>query len=184
MYDFINAPFPQGFLAGLLVGILLAGWTWASAWMKRREMRKELGARLSAVHSEMDTLRQHLHTQMQITAKGTEDQQKQLAELRAQNENLRILVQGLQQKPERAHIRTLEVWQRALERMGSRAPGFQPAWQQALGEAENEVSEAESGLTKFVRKFLGSGKSPIQPGASSSELPAGESFGKDGQNAV
>ena len=72
-------------------------------------------------------LRQHLHTQMQITAKGTDEREKKLGELKAQNENLRVMVQGLQQKPERATARTLEVWQRALERMTGRAPGFAQA---------------------------------------------------------
>ena len=50
--------------------------------------------------------------------------------------------------------------------MTGRAPGFAQAWQQAVAESEAEVAEAEGGLTKFVRKFLGSGKAQaLPPGA-------------------
>ena len=174
MLDYFNTPFFWGLLTGLAIGLLAVAWIGIGSMLRRKHQLKETGTRLAAVHAEVETLRQHLHTQLQITAKGTEQQQQQLATLKVENENLRILVQSLQQKPERAAQRTLEVWQRAVERMTSRAPGFAQAWQDAVNEGEAEVTAAESGLTKFVRKFLGRG---------APALPAPESPAKDSPEA-
>jgi TolA-binding protein len=176
MNEYFNTPFFWGLASGLGVGLVVAAWAWVAGYLKRRDLRNDMAGRLQAVNDEVEKLRQHLHTQMQITAKGADEREKQLGELKAQNENLRVMVQGLQQKPERATARTLEVWQRAVERMTGRAPGFAQAWQQAVAEAEAEVAEAEGGLSKFVRKFLGTGKAQALPAgaatASAEETPA------------
>lgn len=163
MFEYFNTPFFWGLLTGLAIGLVAVVWSRLTAMLRRKQQLKEMEARLLAVNAEIETLRQHLHTQLQITAKGTDQQQQQLATLRSENENLRILVQSLQQKPERAALRNLEVWQRALERMTSRAPGFAQAWQDAVNEGEAEVAAAESGITKFVRKFLGRGGATTLP---------------------
>ena len=173
MPEFLQTPFMRGQLTGLAVGLVAVLWIISRNWLSFRQQRKESEARLAASQAEVEKLRQHLHTQMEITAKGNEEQKQQLAELRAQNENLRILVQSLQQKPEQARARQLEVWQRAIERMQAGAPGFAPAWQAALQEAESEVAASENGLTRFVKKILGTSKSPAP--AALPEAPAKES---------
>jgi TolA-binding protein len=176
MLEFLQNPFSRGLFTGLAIGLLAVLWTVTKNWWTHRERRKEMEARLAAVNAEVEKLRQHLHTQMEITAKGNEDQKKELDELRTRNENLRILVQTLQQKPEPARARQLEVWQRALDRMQAGAPGFAAAWQSAVQEAENEVAESEGGLTRFVKKFLGTGKpGPATAPAALPEPPAKES---------
>lgn len=140
---------------GLGLGLLLAGWVWISSFLRRRTLRKEMRTRLKTVDAEMDKLRAHLHTQMEISSTGSEQQKNRLQEIEKQNENLRVTVQALQQKPDRISARTLEVWQRAVDSMHSRAPGFAAAWQDALREAETEVGEMEGGMKAWVRRFLG-----------------------------
>ncbi|MFM7180670.1 MAG: hypothetical protein ACKO2G_04305 [Verrucomicrobiales bacterium] len=173
MLEFLQSPFMRGQLTGLAVGLVAVLWITTRNWWARRERRKEMDARLAAVHVEVEKLRQHLQTQMEITAKGNEEQKKQLDEMRTQNENLRVLLQSLQQKPEQARARQLEVWQRAIERMQAGAPGFAPAWQGAVQEAEAEIAASESGLTRFVKKMLGSPKMVATPALP--ETPAKES---------
>lgn len=166
MLEFLQTPFMRGQLTGLAVGFVAVLWIVSRNWLSQRGKRKEMEARLAAAQTELDKLRQHLQTQMEITAKGNEEQKKLIEELRSQNENLRVLVQSLQQKPEQSRVRQLEVWQRAIERMQAGAPGFAPAWLAALQEAENEVAASENGLTRFVKKILGTSK-----GATATALP-------------
>ena len=177
MTEFLQSPFAHGLLTGLGFGVVAVIWTIAKNWWVHRDRRKEMEARLAAVNTEIEKLRQHLQTQMEITAKGNEERKKENDDLRTQNENLRIMVQGLQQKPEQARARQLEVWQRAIDRMQASAPGFAAAWQAAVQDAENEVAESEGGLTRFVKKFLGSAKpTPISPPpAALPESPAKDS---------
>lgn len=173
MLEFLESPFMRGQLTGLAIGLLAVLWITTRNWWFHRERRKEMEARMAAVQVELEELRKHLQTQMEITARGNEEQNKQMEDLRLQNENLRILVQSLQQKPEHARARHLEVWQRAIERMQAGAPGFAPAWQAAVQEAESELVACESGLTRFVKKLLGT--SPTVASTALPEPPAKES---------
>jgi hypothetical protein len=91
---------------------------------------------------------------MEINARGTDSQQKEVEKLRQQNENLRITNATLKQKPGRAELETLVAYEKALRSMNTRAPGFAPAWEQALKEAEAEVASADSGLMPMIRKAL------------------------------
>ena len=61
------------------------------------------------------------------------EQQKELDSLKQQNENLRMTINTLEQKPGRAEIRTLHVYDKAINLMQKRAPGFAPVWQEVLG---------------------------------------------------
>jgi hypothetical protein len=78
----------------------------------------------------------------------------EIAELKRQNENLRISVRGLSQKPHRKELARLQVYNRAIEIMTLRAPGFGPAWQTALSESEAEYDKIYSGLEPFVRRVV------------------------------
>lgn len=175
MGEFFHDRFFLGLVIGLGLGLVVAVWVWISAFLRRAGQRKETASRLQAVSDDLDRLRQHLHTQMEITAKGSEETKAKLEELRIQNENLRVAVQALQQKPDRAAARGLEVMQRAVDSMGARVPGFAPAWQQAVQEAEREVQEMESGLRGWVRRVLGGGRpTPALPAEGGESTPPGE----------
>jgi len=140
------------FVIGLGVGLIVAVVFWVSGMMNRRGLVKELA-----------TLREHLQRQMEINQKGSDEQKKELETLRAQNENLRVSNATLKQKPGRAEIQTLTVYDKALHIMNGRAPGFGPAWEGAVKEAEAEVAQADSGIVPMLRKVfrpsLGGGNS-------------------------
>jgi DNA repair exonuclease SbcCD ATPase subunit len=138
------------FTWGLLLGLLVAAFIWKSSLSAGRNARREFGR----VEKEMNELQGHLNTQLKINASGNEKLQQELDELRGQNENLRVNIAQLQQKPGRAELRQLQILESAASRMREQAPGFAPAWEQALRDAEEDAQSAESGLKKLVRKVI------------------------------
>lgn len=138
------------FTWGLLIGLVLLFLNW-------RSMRKDkvyLKTELARVHNECAELQQHLSTQLKINAKGNEQLQLQLEELRQQNETLRGNVHVLQQKPGKAELRRLEVVEAAVSVLREQAPGFAPAWEKALRQAEEDYQASESGFKKLMRKVV------------------------------
>jgi hypothetical protein len=145
------------FALGLYLGLLIALFVWKSNLSRNRAAREE---RLR-LQNELKELQGHLHTQLKINASGSDTLQRQVDDLRLQNENLRVNLASLQQKPGRAELRQLHVLDQAVSRMREQAPGFAAAWERALREAEGDVSGAESGLKKLMRRVMpGIGNSP------------------------
>jgi len=140
MNEFFSNPL-NTFLIGLGIAMVLATYVWLKGVLDRRELRRELNA-----------LKEQLHRQMTIVDKGNEKTLAELEELRAQNENLRISVATLKGKPGRAELQTLQVYEQALRLMQKRAPGFAPAWEDALTEAQREADKADTGIIGLVRK--------------------------------
>lgn len=138
------------FTWGLLLGLLVAGFIWKSGFSSRRNVTREL----KRVEGELKNLQNHLNTQLKITASGNDALQAELETLRKQNETLRVNNSALQQKPGRAEQRLLQVQEIAIRRMREQAPGFAPAWEQALRQGEQEVDAADSGLVKLVRRVI------------------------------
>ncbi len=143
MYEYFHqlvvnhTEFAWGFGLGLL--LLLA--TWISSFNKNGEIRREVRR-----------LREHLHTQMDITSRGNSTLKAELDSLKTQNENLRVAVKDWQQKPGRAELRMLSVYDRAVRIMNQKAPGFAPAWESALRESETEIESADSGMSAMLRR--------------------------------
>ena len=71
-----------------------------------------------------------------------------------ENENLRISLQTMSQKPGRKEIERLQVYQKAVDRLTINSPGFGPAWQAALKESEEEFSKTYSGVLPFIRRVI------------------------------
>ncbi len=164
--DWLTPHFGIGLATGLVIGLGVAGYFWFAGWLQRRALVKDVAS-----------LKEHLHRQMEINAKGTDLQKKELESLRAKNENLRITNATLKQKPGHAEIELLATYERALRSMHSRAPGFSPAWEQALKEAEAELATVDTGLMPLIRKALKpvlgriSGSTPVQSQAGATEDP-------------
>ncbi len=143
MYEYFHqlvanhTEFAWGFGLGLLLVLL----TWVSSLTKN-----------SAIRNEVRRLREHLHTQMDITSKGNSTMRAELESLKTQNENLRVAVKDWQQKPGRAELRMLSVYDRAVRIMNQKAPGFAPAWESALSESETEVESSENGMSAMLRR--------------------------------
>jgi len=106
---------------------------------------------------ELKEYKEHLDRQMKITDAGNSTLVTELENIKKENENLRISVKTLGQKPGRAELRLLNIYDAALRKMMSQAPGFSSAWENSLQEAEREYEANETGLKSIVGKVFGSG---------------------------
>lgn len=131
------------FSIGLGTGLILALVIWINGILKRRSLVKEIRS-----------LKEHLHTQMGINARGNESTMQELEELRKQTENLRVTNATLKQKPGRTELQTLAVYDKALHMMFAKAPGFAPAWENILAEANEDLQRTETGLIPLIRSVL------------------------------
>ncbi|EDZ63671.1 hypothetical protein SMGD1_1837 [Sulfurimonas gotlandica GD1] len=110
---------------------------------------------VSAYKKELKDYKEHLHRQMRITEEGSKNLEKDLAQLKKDNENLRISVKTLGQKPGRAELRLLNIYDGALRKMMLKAPGFSSAWEVSLQEAEREYEDNEKGFKSIIKKVFG-----------------------------
>lgn len=140
----------ERFTWGLAVGLILLFLSWNAARKDKKHLKNEL-KRITKENADLQT---HLGTQLKINAKGNETLQAQLDEMRLQNENLRVNIQTLQQKPGKVEQRKLEVMETAVSTMREQAPGFASAWEKSLRSAEDELQAAEGGLKKLIHKIV------------------------------
>ena len=140
----------QPFTWGLLLGLLIAAFTWKSGFSARRNVSREM----RRVEGEIKELQGHLNTQLKINADGNALVKNELESLRKQNETLRVNNAALQQKPDRATQRQFQVQEIAVRTMREQAPGFAPAWEKAIRQAEAEMTASESGLGSLIRKII------------------------------
>lgn len=153
--DIVMQILSQPFTWGLVLGLFMMSVVW-------RLMRKDISNlkhENRRILGDNKELQSHLNTQLRINAKGNEQLQNQLDELREQNENLRANVSVLKQKAGRAELRQLHMMESAVSVMREQAPGFAPAWEKAMRDVEEAELAAEGGLKKLMRKVLPGGKS-------------------------
>ena len=110
---------------------------------------------IAGYKKELKDFREHLNRQMQITGEGNKNLEDELSKLKKDNENLRISVQTLGQKPGRAEIRLLNIYDGAIRKMMLKAPGFSSVWEMALQEAEKEYEDNEKGFKSIIKKVFG-----------------------------
>lgn len=135
----IANPFAKGFAIGIVICIVI----YLRGLLRRRELVKEV-----------DRLRAHLHTKLEIDSADNERRKTELNRLKQERDNLRITVQSLNQKPGRKEIRQYYIYQTALDIMFEKAPGFAPAWQVTLKEAENLFEKSESGVVPLLKRLM------------------------------
>ncbi|MBM9616259.1 hypothetical protein JWJ90_18485 [Desulfobulbus rhabdoformis] len=133
------------FLRGLCIGLAIALFFLMRGWLKSRELR-----------STVKKLREHLHTKLEIDAAENERRKEELDKVKQERDNLRNMVQVLNQKPGRQELRQVQVYQKALEIMFEKSPGFAPAWQITMKEAEDEMKRAERGIIPFFKRMTNS----------------------------
>lgn len=124
------------FLIGLGIGLLVAIIVYIAKQIKINRLNKLLNDR------------------MELESSGLAGLKKEVEELKKQNENLRITNAALAQKPGRAEIQRLQVYQKAVDRLVLNAPGFGAAWQSALSESEEEFAKIYSGTKPFWKKVI------------------------------
>ena len=133
----------QGIL--FIIGGVVVGWF--LSFIKSR-------FEVSGYKKEIKEYKEHLNRQMKITNEGSKNLEADLENLKKENENLRISVQTLGQKPGRAELRLLNIYDAALRKMMMKAPGFSSAWELSLQEAEREYEENEKGFKSIIKKVF------------------------------
>jgi hypothetical protein len=143
---------------GLATGLLLACFTWFKGILKSMSLRKEI-----------KQLKESMYSKMKVETKGQMALDDEIMHLRNENENLRISVKSLQQKPGRAEIRQLHIYDRAIRSLMGKSPGFGPAWEMVLKEAEEDFRQSETGLRAFIRQVFSPVITQQIPGKTSAE---------------
>ena len=116
--------------------------------------------KIRQLDKEVKKLREHLHTKLEIESEDNERRKAETERLKQERDNLRNTVQILNQKPGRQELRQAQIHQKAVEIMFEKSPGFAPAWQITIKEAEKEMRSTEKGLIPFIKRMTGSaGKS-------------------------
>ena len=137
--EIISNPFAKGLALGVVFCIII----YIRGFLRRYELAREVSR-----------LRSHLHTKLEIDSKENERRKQELEILKQERDNLRITVQSLNQKPGRKEIRQYYVYQTALDIMFEKAPGFAPAWQITLKEAENLFEKSEKGVVPLLKRLM------------------------------
>jgi len=167
--EFFSYPFVWGLCLGLLFAVL-------SLWghfKTKREFRR---------------YRRHLSDKLELEARQYELIRKEKETLTKENENLRLRVGQLNEKPEQKQSRDLEIYARAEKRMMVQAPGFAGAWETAKSAAAEEMSAEDQGRSlpkRLFSRLFGAGTSrdalPAEaspanntaPGPETTSVPAG-----------
>lgn len=151
--NYLAHPFTWGLALGLLFFFFSA---WAH-FKTKRELRR---------------YRKHLSDKLELEARQYEIVRREKETVAKENENLRLRIGQLNEKPEQKMLRDLEVLSRAEKRMILQAPGFAGAWEGAKTAAIEELTAEDQGrsLPKriFTRLF---GTSTVTAPADQSLLP-------------
>ncbi len=158
--SWISGILANPFFRGLIIGLLIALVLWVRGLLKTREM-----------NGNMKKLREHLHTKLEIDSAENERRKGEMDTVKQERDNLRNMVQVLNQKPGRQELRQVQVYQKAIEIMFEKSPGFAPAWQITMKEAEEELKRAERGIIPFFKRMTSSSSTaPEKPSKKNLEL--------------
>ena len=146
MFELILHPFALG----LYVGVFFCIYIFFSEMARRRHLK----VKIRELEGTNESLKNSLHTQMSITEKGNRSREEEVDDLKKQNENMRISLATLQNKPGAAELKMLYTFDRAISIMNQRTPGFSAVWEGVLLEAQKEVEESTSGIRGLIRKVF------------------------------
>ena len=134
-------------LIGLGVGLVIALIVYIWQKIGKNEIEKKS-------KEEITRLKGMLADRMDIESEGLNKLKAENEELKKANENLRITNANLMQKPGRAEVNRLHIYQQAVDRLVINSPGFGAAWQSALKESEDEFAKTYTGTQAFWKKVL------------------------------
>ena len=132
-----------GFGIGLAIALIVYIWQKIGRADAEKKSKAEI-ARLKGM----------LADRMDIESEGVNKLKAENEELKKANENLRITNANLMQKPGRAEVNRLQIYQQAVDRLVINSPGFGAAWQSALEESEEEFAKTYTGAQAFWKKIL------------------------------
>ena len=145
--DSLKDLFSQPFVWGLALGLLFFALSFWGHFKTKREYRR---------------YRRHLSDKLELEARQYEVIRKEKETLAKENENLRLRIGQLNEKPEQKVMRDLEIFARAEKRMMVQAPGFAGAWENAKSASAEEISAEDQGRSlpkRLFSRLFGSGSS-------------------------
>ena len=137
--------FSHHFVWGLCLGLLFFGLSVWGHFKTKREFRR---------------YRRHLSDKLELEARQYELIRREKEVLAKENENLRLRIGQLSEKPEQKLVRDLEILTRAEKRMMVQAPGFAGAWESAKSVAVEELAAEDQGKSlpkRLFSRIFGSG---------------------------
>ncbi|HWB07417.1 MAG TPA: hypothetical protein VG796_30615 [Verrucomicrobiales bacterium] len=154
--DFFSYPFVWGLSLGLLF-FVLSFW---GHFKTKREYRR---------------YRRHLSDKLELEARQYEVIRKEKEVLTKENENLRLRVGQLNEKPDQKVLRDMEIMTRAEKRMMIQAPGFAGAWEAAKSAAAEEVTAEDQGRSlpkRLFSRLFGTGSRDALPAEAIATSPS------------
>ncbi len=151
----------QEFFIGLGIGIVAAAMIALYSSTRIGRIRKEN-------KEEVAKLKDMLSMRMELESEGLRKVKEENEELKKINENLRVSLMAMREKPGRKEVQKLQIMQKAVDRLMLNSPGFATAWQVAMHDSEEEFQKMYSGIIPFIKRHI--------PGKSEAQLvDAGES---------
>ena len=135
------------FIYGLGAGLLIAALVAFYFSMKIGKLNDEK-------NKEIQKYKNMLSDRMELEAEGLKKVKDENEELKKVNENLRVSLMALRDKPGRKEMQRLQVLQKAADRLTLNSPGFGPVWQAALKESEEEFQKVYSGFIPFIKRHI------------------------------
>ena len=132
-----------GLGSGLVIALIVYIW--------QRMARNDADRKNKA---EIARLKNMLADRMDLESEGLNRLKAENEDLKKANENLRITNANLANKPGRAEVQRLHIYQQAVDRLTINSPGFGAAWQSALKESEDEFAKTYTGTQAFWKKVL------------------------------
>jgi hypothetical protein len=129
-------PFFWGLCLGGLFFVLSFIGHWK--WKTKREFRR---------------FQKHLSDKLELEAKQYEMVRREKEQLAKENENLRLKIGQLSERPDAKLGREMEIMARAEKRMMIHAPGFAAAWETAKADAVRDLEAEERGESMPRRLF-------------------------------
>ncbi|MEN8662223.1 MAG: hypothetical protein ACN4GF_07310 [Lentimonas sp.] len=105
--------FTQQLVIELCIGLAVALAMWMRGVAKAMELISAAAAKEERFKADLEHLQKHLHTQMEITAKGISSLQEELEKAKEINTNLSQTIGSLKQKPGRAEPRSLHLYEKS-----------------------------------------------------------------------
>jgi len=105
------------FFIGLYIGFIICIIIYIRGKTRNRRLKKEILQ-----------LKQHIQIKLEIEAEENMRKRQEIETLKKENENLRITLQSYFQKPGRNELKQLHIYQKAVDILTEKAPGFAQSW--------------------------------------------------------
>ncbi len=133
----------QPFVLGLGLGILFAAVVFLYGWSRHRALKSDIESQKVALAATVDAL---------IRARDELDRENK--ELTKKNSNLKATAATLIESPKKIELRTLRLYDTALDAMKIGAPGFVGAWEKYMIDAQDNMDKIKGGCIPFIRNKI------------------------------